>query len=122
MTRRSGDPTTIDAEVGHVRSLGIDALRARWRTMFETMPPTGLSKDILARMIAHRLQERALGALDREAVKLLDRLGRGSRRLSSAGTSTPAPFWSGNTRASAIPSPSCRMALSGRAPPMRACR
>ncbi len=34
MTQRSVDPAAIEAEVDHIRSLGIDALRARWRTMF----------------------------------------------------------------------------------------
>ena len=79
MPGRPVDPTAVDAELDHVRWLGIAALRARWRTMFEGNPPAGLTKDMLARMIAYRLQEQAFGAFDRDAVKLLDRLARGER-------------------------------------------
>src|SRR6266403_4371831 len=58
--------------------------------MFGAMPPPGLTKDIIGRMIAYRIQEEAFGGLDRETIKLLDRLARGkpdelSRRL-KAGT------------------------------------
>src|SRR5712672_2092890 len=90
MLRRPPDPAAIEAEVDHIRSLGIVALRARWRLMFGAMPPPGLTKDIIGRMIAYRIQEEAFGGLDRETIKLLDRLARGkpdelSRRL-KAGT------------------------------------
>jgi len=40
-------------------------------------PPTGLTKDLIRRMIAYRIQEEAFGGLDRETIKLLDRLARG---------------------------------------------
>jgi hypothetical protein len=79
MLQRSVDPAAIEAEVDHIRSLGIDALRKRWRVMFEKTPPVGLTKDIMARMIAYRIQQEAFGGLDREAVKLLDRLARGEK-------------------------------------------
>jgi len=79
MDQRSVDPAAIEAEVDQVRSLGIDALRKRWRMMFGAIPPKGLTKDILGRMIAYRIQEEAFGGLDRETVKLLNRLARGEK-------------------------------------------
>jgi len=79
MDQRTVDPAAIEAEVNQIRSLGIDALRQRWRTMFGPVPPRGLTKDILGRMIAYRIQEQAFGGLDRDLVKLLDRLARGAR-------------------------------------------
>jgi len=79
MARRSTDPAAIDAEVAHVRSLGIVALRTCWRSMFDKMPPAGLTKDIIARMIAFRIQEEAFGGLDKDSIKLLDRLARGDK-------------------------------------------
>jgi hypothetical protein len=90
MRRQPPEPAAIEAEVDHIRSLGIVALRARWRLVFGATPPPGLTKDIIARMIAYRIQEEAFGGLDRETIKLLDRLARGkpnelSRRL-KAGT------------------------------------
>ena len=79
MEQQTVDAAAIVAEIGHIRSLGIEALRRRWRLMFSAAPPKGLTKDIIARMIADRLQEEAFGGLDRETVKLLDRLARGGK-------------------------------------------
>jgi hypothetical protein len=79
MDQRSIDPAAIEAEVDQVRSLGIDALRRRWRTMFGAVPPKGLTKDIIARMIAYRIQEEGFGGLDKETVRLLDRLAQGEK-------------------------------------------
>jgi len=79
MAPRTLDAAAIEAEVDQVRSLGIDGLRGRWRLMFGTIPPRGLTKDIIARMIAYRIQEEAFGGLDRQTVKLLDRLARGEK-------------------------------------------
>src|SRR5439155_24047046 len=69
-------PAAIEAEIAHLRSLAIDALRRRWRVMFGRTPPAALSKDLLGRMIAGRLQEQAFGGLDRESRKFLDGLAR----------------------------------------------
>jgi len=80
MSPRSPDADAVEAEVGRIRSLGITALRARWRLMFGAPPPAGLTKDMIKRVIAHRIQERAFGGLDRETKKLLDRLARGKTR------------------------------------------
>jgi hypothetical protein len=84
------DAAAIKAEVNQVGSLGTDALRQRWRLMFGAIPPKSLTRDIIVRMIVYRIQEGAFGGIDRETVKLLDRLARGekpelSRRL-KAGT------------------------------------
>jgi len=48
MDQRTINPAAIEAEVDQVRSLGIDALRKRWRMMFGAAPPKGLTKDIIA--------------------------------------------------------------------------
>ena len=79
MDQGTADAAAIEAEVGRVRSLGIEALRKRWRLMFGATPPKGLTKDVIARMIAYRIQSQAFGGLDRETVKLLDRLARGGK-------------------------------------------
>jgi hypothetical protein len=79
MDQWSVDSAAIEADVNQIRSLGIDALRKRWRLMFGAIPPRGLTKDILGRMIAYRIQEEAFGGLDRETIKLLDRLARDHR-------------------------------------------
>jgi len=79
MSGRPVDAAAIEAEVDQVRSLGIDALRRRWRMMFGAVPPPGLTKDIIARMIAYRIQEEAFGGLDPKTAKLLDRMARGEK-------------------------------------------
>jgi hypothetical protein len=79
MGQRNIDSAAIDAEVNQIRSLGIDALRRRWRMIFGAIPPKGLTKDIISRMIAYRIQEEAFGGLQRETVKQLDRLARGEK-------------------------------------------
>ena len=48
----------------------------RWRVMFGRTPPAVLSKDLLGRMVACRLQEQAFGSLDRESLRFLDGLAR----------------------------------------------
>jgi len=80
MAQGTVDAAAIEAEIDQVRSLGIEALRQRWRLLFGASPPKGLTKDIIARMIAYRIQCEALGGPERETVKLLDRLARGGRR------------------------------------------
>jgi hypothetical protein len=89
MRRHSRDPAAVEAEIAHLRSLAIDALRRHWRVIFGRRPPADLSKDLLGRMIAYRLQERTFGGLDRESLKFLDGLARHSgspRRQLKPGT------------------------------------
>ena len=76
MRQQRTDPAEIEAEIAHLRSLALDALRRRWRAMFGRMPPAALSKDLLGRMIAWRMQEQAFGGLDRDSLKFLDGLAR----------------------------------------------
>ena len=76
MRQRWTDPAAIEAEIARMRSLQLDALRRCWRGMFGRTPPAALSKDLLGRMLACRLQEQAFGSLDRESVRFLDGLGR----------------------------------------------
>src|SRR6266566_9769994 len=79
MAQRTIDAAAIEAEVDQIRSLGVDALRVRWRRLFGAVPPRGLTKDMIGRMIAYRIQEEAFGGLDRETVRLLDPLARGEK-------------------------------------------
>jgi hypothetical protein len=79
MSPRSFGPAVVEAELNRIRSLGIAALRARWHLMFGAPPPAGLTKDIIKRLIAHRIQEDAFGGLDRETKKLLNRSARGGK-------------------------------------------
>jgi hypothetical protein len=67
----------IIAEVEKLRTLGKDDLRVRWSKMFGKAPPPALTKDLLGRMIAWRIQEKFYGGHDKSTLRLLDRLARG---------------------------------------------
>jgi hypothetical protein len=79
MEWRQADPAAIEAEIDHIRSLGLEQLRARWRATFGLAPPRAPTKDLIARMITYRLQEEAFGGLDPQTVRLLDRLAQGKK-------------------------------------------
>jgi hypothetical protein len=79
---RNSNPTTnkeaqVRAEVETLRSLGKDELRVRLTKMFGKAPPLALTKDLLGRMIAWRIQEQFYGGHDKATLKLLDRIARG---------------------------------------------
>ena len=77
MTPRSFEAAAVETEVDRIRSLGIAALRARWRLMFGGPPPTGLTKDIIRRLIAYCIQEKAFGSLGVGNRRRLRQLARG---------------------------------------------
>jgi Protein of unknown function (DUF2924) len=68
---------TIEAELARIGGLSLDELRVLWRSMTRQNPPRALSRDLLARMIAYRIQEQRLGKLAQATRKLLDGLARG---------------------------------------------
>jgi hypothetical protein len=70
------DLAAIAAEIASLRALAPDALRRRWRSEFGRKAPAALSKDLLGRMVAMRIQEQAFGGLDRESLTFLDGLAR----------------------------------------------
>src|SRR5262249_56302576 len=118
MRQQRTEPAAIEAEIAHLRSLALDALRRRWRAVFGRTPPAGLSKDLPGRMMAWRMQEQAFGGLDRESLTFLEGLARhGSspRRQLKPGTVLVRDY-------QATPSPSQPMDLTGRARPMPASR
>ncbi len=46
MRGHSTNPAAIEAEIAHLRSLALDALRRHWRVIFGRTPPAELSKDL----------------------------------------------------------------------------
>jgi hypothetical protein len=60
-------------------TLDLQDLRVRWRKLLRTQPPQ-LSRPLLLRLLAYRLQARAYGDLDRETVRYLSRTARESAR------------------------------------------
>src|SRR5580704_12270790 len=122
MLQRLVDAAAVEAEIERVRSLSGAALRRRWQSEFGRPLPRGLTIDLLRRMIANRIQEEAFGTLDRATLKLLDGLARrdgarkGERNL-KIGTVLVRDYQGRRHTVTVRP-----RAMSGRAPPIPACR
>ena len=55
--------TDIEARVVALEALTTGDLRIEWRRLYRAPPPTRLSRDLLIRGVAYRVQERAQGGL-----------------------------------------------------------
>ena len=77
MRQQRTDPAAIEAEIARIQSLALDAFRRRWGAVFGRTPPAALSKDLLGRMIAWRMQEQAFGGWDRRSARAICRRGFG---------------------------------------------
>jgi hypothetical protein len=60
--RSSAAAQNLDAEIAALEMLATHDLRIAWRRLHHSEPPTRLSRDLLVRAIAYRIQERAQGA------------------------------------------------------------
>jgi hypothetical protein len=91
----------LSAEIAALKELDIEGLRKRWRRLFRAAAPPHLPKYLLFRVLAYRIQANALGDLDRETIRYLDRVAReseqrqaqagGKRRSRSSQILPPAP-------------------------------
>jgi len=77
------DGSELEDEIARLRDLDVLTLRARWRTVFRRKAPEPLPRHLLFRILAYRLQAERLGDLDKETVRLLDRVASGDGGLSS---------------------------------------
>jgi hypothetical protein len=67
------DREKLDIEIARLRGLDVSELRARWHSVFRRKAPPYLPRHLLFRVLAYRLQADALGDLDPETRRLLDR-------------------------------------------------
>ena len=77
---------SLALELAVLQSASMVELQAQFRRLYQRPAPESLSRDLIARLLAHRIQERRLGALDRELRVRLERLVQGlppGRRLKS---------------------------------------
>ena len=61
----------LDLQIESLRRMSREQLKNRWRGLFMTAPPAAFTPDLLARGIAGRLQEKAMGGLPSEARQIL---------------------------------------------------
>jgi len=62
ITPAPSSPRSLSEQIECVQQLTLAELRAEWRRLFRTQPPS-LSRDLIIRAIAYRLQEAAHGGL-----------------------------------------------------------
>jgi hypothetical protein len=72
------DCEALDNEIARLRGLDVGELRARWHTVFRRRAPPHLTRHLLFRILAYRLQADRLGELDDDSRRLLDRIRSGS--------------------------------------------
>ena len=81
--------TGLEAELAELERLSLDDLRLRWRNNWGRLAPAHLSRGLLFRVMAYRLQAEAFGDLDRKAVGLLERMTNGAaEKLTANGSGT----------------------------------
>ena len=85
----------LERELALLPTLELDALRSRWRQRLRSAPPPQLSRPLLIRVLAYRLQARVYGDLDRDTARTLERIARQrirSRRSAETPSSIPIPL------------------------------
>ena len=81
---------SLEAELAELERLSVDDLRLRWRNHWGRLAPAHLSRALLFRVMAYRLQAEAFGDLDRKIIRLLKRLGDDVAHNSAGnGSATP---------------------------------
>ena len=82
--------TGLEAELVELERLSLDDLRLRWRNHWGRLAPAHLSRGLLLRVMAYRLQAEAFGDLDRKTIRMLERLADDAADKSAAnGSSKP---------------------------------
>src|SRR5712671_2972736 len=62
---RNQDLAEVDGEIARLVDRSTEELRRAWRRLYHTGPPPGLSRDLIIRGLADKLQQRAHGGLSR---------------------------------------------------------
>jgi len=69
-----GADAALGTAVAELADRSTPELQAEWRRLYRTDPPTRLSRDLLLRAVAHRMQERVHGGLSTVLKRRLDAL------------------------------------------------
>jgi len=65
------DRDDLSAEIANLEGIGVAALKEHWRALYGTQPPPRISRDLLTRAVAYRMQEKVLGGLKPSSRRLL---------------------------------------------------
>ena len=79
-------------------TLDIGELRQQWRGLYKTQAPRHLSRELLVRAVAHRMQELASGGLRPEPQRQLRRIAQEFKDIGAANTIRTRPELKPGTR------------------------
>jgi hypothetical protein len=88
-------PEALSRELASIRSLPIKELKQHWRSLYNSAPPHRVSRELLIRAVAYRIQEQALGGLRPSTRRLLERLACDARTGRPLKLSLSAPASAG---------------------------
>ena len=74
---KSGE--TIPQRLAFLKSSSIVELKQEWRVLYHSEPPHRISRELLTRAVAYRIQERVYGGLKSSTRRLLLRLANDAR-------------------------------------------
>jgi hypothetical protein len=77
--RFSKSPETISRKLASLESSPIKILKDQWRALYGSEPPHRVSRELLTRAVAYRIQEQARGGLNPSTRRLLVRLANDAR-------------------------------------------
>jgi hypothetical protein len=79
----------LAAEIAALADLDLHGLRVQWRKIVRKPAAEHLTRSILMRVIAYRMQVRRFGDLDAESVRALDKIARDHDRRHRSGLNKP---------------------------------
>ena len=85
----------LEGRLAEVRDLDVAALRAAWADEFGRPAPARLSRDLLVRAIAYRIQERRGGGLRPATLRRLNRLAEDLQNGRETESAPPSPLQPG---------------------------
>ena len=86
----SDDRDSVTAGIAHLRGLDLAGLRACWHSTLGRAAPAHLSKHLLFRILAYRLQADRFGDLDKETLRLLDQVGTDDGKVVGSSSARPS--------------------------------
>ena len=81
---RRPDLTDVERQIAGLANRSTQDLRVAWRQLYRTGPPLGLSRDLLIRALAHRLQEQGYCGMSRALRRRLQSLAEASAKATMA--------------------------------------
>lgn len=81
----------VSRQLADLATLDLETLRQRWRRTFRKSAPPGLTRHLLIRILAYRIQVAAYGDLSRETKKILEAIARDGEASGGKGEVPPPP-------------------------------